>query len=84
MWALIPQSTIDKLCERFQSRLELCLANSGELISNRLCRLTERHATNNFLICNTVSHTTWTAEEDDRLMQQYLATETRCKLLETQ
>jgi hypothetical protein len=80
MWALIPQSTINKLCEGFQSRLELCLANGGGSISNQLWRLTERSATNHFLLCNTVSHVPWTAEEDDRLMQHYLAIGPRWKV----
>jgi hypothetical protein len=29
-WNLIPQSTTDKVCEGFERRLELCLANCGE------------------------------------------------------
>jgi hypothetical protein len=35
-WALILQSTIDRFCEGSGRRLELCLANGGESISNRL------------------------------------------------
>jgi hypothetical protein len=31
-WALIRQSTIDRLCGGFENRLELCLANAGESI----------------------------------------------------
>jgi transposase len=84
MGALIPQSTIDKLCEGLQGRLELCLANGGESISNQPWRLTETHATNNFLLYDSVNHIPWIADEGDRLMQRYLAIEPRWKLLETQ
>jgi hypothetical protein len=34
--ALIPQATIDKLCQRFQTPLEFCLARGSESISNDL------------------------------------------------
>jgi hypothetical protein len=36
-----------------------------------------------YLICNTVSHTPWIAEEGDRLMQRYLAIGPSWKLLDT-
>jgi hypothetical protein len=33
-WNLIPQSTVDGLCEGFERQLDVCLANGGESISS--------------------------------------------------
>jgi hypothetical protein len=35
-WTLILQISIDRLCQGFQARLELCLAEEGDSISNQL------------------------------------------------
>jgi transposase len=80
-WALIPQSSIDKLCEGFENRLELCLANGGQSISNQLWRLTERHATKDFLEANQI-RTPWTASEDEQLIRDWLSIGPRWKFLE--
>jgi hypothetical protein len=37
----IPQDTIDRLCKGFQTRLQLCLVNHGDSISNQLRQVTE-------------------------------------------
>jgi transposase len=34
-WAMIPQDMINRLCEGFATRLQLCLANAGDSISNQ-------------------------------------------------
>jgi hypothetical protein len=35
-WTSIPQITINRLCQSFQTRIELCLADDGESVSNQL------------------------------------------------
>jgi hypothetical protein len=41
-WAMIPQNTIDRLCEGFATRLQLCLANHEDSILNQLWQISER------------------------------------------
>jgi transposase len=48
-WALIRQTSIDRLCQGFQSRLERCLIEEGNSISNQLWRISERAAMKDFL-----------------------------------
>jgi hypothetical protein len=53
-WALVPQTSIDRVCQGFQSRLELCLIEEGNSISNQLWRISERTAMRDFLEGNRV------------------------------
>jgi hypothetical protein len=80
-WALIRQSTIDRLSGGFKSRLELCLANAGESISNQLWWVTELDATKDVLEVNRV-YVPWTPEEDDRPLQDWLTVGPRWKFPE--
>jgi hypothetical protein len=48
-WSLIPQNTIDRLCQSFEARLVLCLASEGNSISNELWRISDRAAMKDFL-----------------------------------
>jgi transposase len=70
-WSMIPQATIDGLCRGFQARLDLCLANRGESISNQLWQVTDRYALKTFFEANTV-HQPWTEDEDAQLLHDYL------------
>jgi hypothetical protein len=69
-WELIPQISIDQLCQRFQSRLKLCLIEEGNSISNQLWRTTEGTAMKDFLEGNR-AHVQWT-EEDKWLVADWL------------
>jgi transposase len=45
-WAMIPQDTIDRLCEGFAIRLQLCFANHGnsiDRVSHVKCSISESH-----------------------------------------
>jgi hypothetical protein len=79
-WSLIPPSTVDKLCQGFSRRLELCLANGEESISNELFRIAERPAAKSFPEANRV-HEPWTEAEDDQLLRDYLVIGPRRKTL---
>jgi hypothetical protein len=65
-WDLIPQSTIDALCLSFQSRLEICLDQGGDSISNLLGQDGEKDAMRQFTE-NAQIHVEWTSEEDTTL-----------------
>jgi hypothetical protein len=67
-WSLIPQLTIDKLCEGFERRLELYLSNGEESTSNQLWRLSERHATKDFFEDSQVD-VPWINAEESQLIQ---------------
>jgi hypothetical protein len=71
-WAMIPQDTIDRLCEGFATPLQLCLASHRHSISDQLWQVSERYAPKKFFESSTV-HTSWTQEEDERLFRDYLA-----------
>jgi hypothetical protein len=75
-WGLIPQDTVNRLCKGFQTRVQLCLVNHGESISNQLRQVTERYALKRFLEANTV-HVPWTPEEDERLLRAYVVVGSR-------
>jgi hypothetical protein len=77
---MIPQDTIDRLCEGFATRLHLCLANHGDSISNQLWQISERYAFKKFFESSTV-HTPWTQEEDEQLFRDYLALGTKWGLM---
>jgi hypothetical protein len=47
-WDLIPQSTIDALCLSFHSRLQICLEQGGDSISNLLGQVGEKDAMRQF------------------------------------
>jgi hypothetical protein len=80
-WSLVPQSTTNKLCEGSERRLELCLANGGESISNQLWHLSERHATENFFQVSQV-YVPWTDAEDSQFVQDWLIIGPRWNSLE--
>jgi hypothetical protein len=50
-WALIPQTLIDRLCQGFESPLELCLIEDGNSILNQLWRISERTAIKEAVWC---------------------------------
>jgi hypothetical protein len=80
-WAMIPQDTIDRLCEGFATRLQLCLANHGDSISNQLWQTSERYALTKVFESST-EHTPWTQEEDESLFRDHLALGRKCGLME--
>jgi hypothetical protein len=80
-WSLIPQSTIDKLCEGFKRRLGLCLANGELSISNQLWHLSENHGTKHVFKVSQV-YVPWTDAEDSQLIQDWLTIGPRRKSLE--
>jgi hypothetical protein len=79
-WAMIPQDRIDRLCEGFATRLQLCLANHGDSISNQLWQTSERYALKKLFKSSTV-HTPWTQEEDEQLFWDYLALGPKWRLM---
>jgi hypothetical protein len=79
-WALIPEVTIDLLREGIQVRLELCLPNEGNSISNQLWRISECTATKD-LLEGSSTYTPWTPEEDEHLLRDFLTISPRWKLL---
>ena len=70
-WSLIPQSCIDRLCQGFAARLELCIASEGLSISNQLFQVTDSDAMKSFSIANRV-YAPWIPSEDERLLHDYL------------
>jgi hypothetical protein len=70
-WALIPQATIDKLCQGFRTHLQPCLAKGGEPISNDLCQISKRHALKDFLVGNQI-YTPWIEVEDQQRVEHWL------------
>jgi hypothetical protein len=81
VWSLIPQPTIDKLCEGFERRLGLCLANGEESIPNQLWHLMERHAIKDFFEVTQV-YVPWTEAEKSQVIQDWLIIGPQWKLLE--
>jgi transposase len=72
-WDSIDQSTIDRLCMSFRTRLETCLAKNGESISNDLQWIGEKVVWDQFAGSNR-TRKEWTEYEDRRLLelrQQY-------------
>jgi transposase len=65
-WDLIPQSTIDALCLSFHSRLQICLEQGGDSISNLLGQVGEKDAMRQFTE-NAQVRVEWTSEEDTQL-----------------
>jgi hypothetical protein len=78
-WALTQQTSIDRLCQRFQLRLKLCFIEEGDSISNQLWRISEGTAVKDFLEGNRV-YVQWT-EEDRRLLADRLNIGPRWKFL---
>jgi hypothetical protein len=79
-WAMIPQDTIDRLCEGFATRLQLCLANHGDSIPNQFWQINKRHTLKKIFESSAV-HTPWTQEEDEQLFRDYLALGPKCGLM---
>jgi hypothetical protein len=63
VWTVISQDTVNRLCKGFQTRLQLCLVNQGETISNLSRQGTERCPLKNPFEANTV-HVPWTQDEE--------------------
>jgi hypothetical protein len=70
-----------RLSGGFERRPELSLVNSEEPISNQLWSLMERFATKDFFEGNRID-APWTPQEDERLIQDWLAVGRRWKFLE--
>jgi hypothetical protein len=77
-WAFLPQATIDKFCQGFQTRLQLCLAKGGASISNDLWQISERQALKDFIVGNQV-YTPWTDVEDQPPIKDWFTIGARWK-----